>query len=68
MIRWESAMRLLSPPLQTLPGFALVPRELLATFLEIDWDQTDELYREAYEQAQATTRPPITNRMTPYWN
>jgi hypothetical protein len=60
-------MRLLTPP-QPTAGFVLFPTDLFATPFQIDWERTEELYREAFEQARAVLRPPITNRLTPYWN
>jgi hypothetical protein len=61
-------MRLLTPPHQSTAGFVLFPVELFANAFYIDWERTEELYRDAYEQAQAVLRPSITNRLTPYWN
>jgi hypothetical protein len=55
-----------SPPCPT--GFILVPPAIFATPIRIDWERTEELYRDAYEQARAVLQPPITNRLTPYWN
>jgi hypothetical protein len=49
-------------------GFAFLPPDLFATPIRIDWERTEELYRDAYEQARAVLLPPITNRLTPYWN
>jgi hypothetical protein len=49
-------------------GFVLVPPDLFAAPIRIDWERTEELYREAFEQAQAVQRPTIVNRLTPYWN
>jgi hypothetical protein len=49
-------------------GFVWVPPELFATPIRIDWERTEELYREAFEQAKAVQRPSIVNRLAPYWN
>jgi hypothetical protein len=60
-------MRLVTPP-QSPAGFLLLPTDLFAMPFQIDWERTEELYREAFEQARAVLRPSITNRLTPYWN
>ena len=57
---------LLSPPSPS--GFVMVPPDYFANPIRIDWERTEELYREAFEQARAVLQPPITNRLTPYWN
>ena len=49
-------------------GFVWVNPELFANPIRIDWERTEELYRDAFEQARAVLEPPITNRLTPYWN
>jgi hypothetical protein len=49
-------------------GFVCVRPELFANPIRIDWERTEDLYREAFEQARAVQRPSIVNRLTPYWN
>ena len=47
-------------------SFVLCPAAL---FAGIDWQQVQEVYRVAYEQAQAVHRPPVTERLAPVsWN
>ncbi len=60
-------MHLLTPSQETA-GFVSIPPDAFATAFQIDWRRTEELYRDAYEQARAVLAPPITNRLTPYWN
>ena len=62
-------MRLqLKLPAQLATGFAALPGEFFANPFAIDWQRTEELYREAYEQARAVLRPSIIDRLAPYWN
>jgi hypothetical protein len=49
-------------------GFVLFPANVLAVVVRVDWDQTQRVYRDAYEQSQATHRPAITDRLQPVWN
>lgn len=49
-------------------AFVFLPSALFANPIRIDWERTEELYRDAYEQVRAIQAPPITNRLTPYWN
>jgi hypothetical protein len=70
----ESHFDLPEPPMTAITShpspsaFAWVSPELFATPIRIDWERTEELYREAFEQAQAVQRPSIINRLTPFWN
>jgi hypothetical protein len=49
-------------------GFVLVPANMLAVVVRIDWDQAQRVYRDAYEQARAALRQTITDRLQPVWN
>jgi hypothetical protein len=49
-------------------GFVLFPANVLAIVVRIDWDQTQRVYRDAYEATRATLRPTITDRLQPVWN
>ena len=42
---------------QPQTAFVPVPADLMANAFHIDWDRTEELYRDAYEQALAVARP-----------
>jgi hypothetical protein len=53
---------------QSPTAFVLINAEQLATPFRIDWERTEELYREAREQARAVVRPAIIDRLAPYWN
>jgi hypothetical protein len=50
-------------------SFVLCPASLFTGVVAIDWPQVQEVYRVAYEQAQAVHRPPVTERLAPVsWN
>ena len=39
------------------------------TYVEqVDRHRVEEVYRDAYEQARAVLRPPVTERLAPIWN
>jgi hypothetical protein len=54
--------------LQPRTAFVPIPADVVTQAFSIDWERTEELYREAYEQALAVVRPPIADRLAPYWN
>jgi hypothetical protein len=62
-------MRVLTTPRFQFPSsFEQLPAELFQNFFQIDWKQTEEMYREAFEQARAVLRPAVTDRLAPFWN
>ena len=62
-------MDLLSQPrFQIPPAFEDLPADLFQVMFQIDWKQTEELYRKAVEQARAVLRPAITDRLMQFWN
>jgi hypothetical protein len=67
MSTWEPAMRLATTTINPV-SFFLCPAHLFAG-LTPDWEQVQEAYREAYEQARAVLRPAITDRLlAASWN
>jgi hypothetical protein len=49
-------------------GFLLFPTNIVAGAMLIDWARVKELYRDAFEQAREVQRPPVMDRLAPYWN
>ena len=60
-------MRPTSPPVSPA-AFVLCPVDLLAAVMPVDRHRVEEVYRDAYEQARAVLRPPVTERLAPIWN
>ena len=52
----------------SLTGFCAMPIDLLSAVMLVDRERIEDLYREAYEQARATTSPPMTERYVPSLN
>jgi hypothetical protein len=63
----EFAMRPSSPSFNP-KGFLLFPTNVIAGAILIDWERVEELYRDAFEEARAALRPPVMDRLAPYWN
>jgi hypothetical protein len=53
---------------QPKTAFVEVPADLITTAFPIDRQQTEDLYRKAYEQAREMVRPTIVDRLAPFWN
>jgi hypothetical protein len=59
------------PLISTVPSpasFALFPADMFANPIRIDWERTEELYRDAYAIVREAQRPTIVDRLAPYWN
>lgn len=57
-----------SAPGFNLTGYCAVPVKVLTAFMPVERDRIEELYREAYEQARATSSAAVTERYAPSLN